>query len=252
MVQESEMRIEGERIVAEGKRRGLHLRLLGAVAFQIHCPKYSYLTAKLGRVLSDIDFAAYGKERSKINEMLRQLGYTEDPEIAAYFANRRMIWNDRSRGFHVDIFFDKLEMNHDVLFADRLEHEGSTLPLADMLLEKMQIVHINNKDVVDTIMLLREHVVGSGDSETIDANYVAGILSSDWGFYHTVTTNLKNIIEKSMTYPELTEEDRNDISQKIRTLLDIVEAEPKKLGWKLRARLGTSNKWYRDVEEVER
>jgi len=56
------MKEEGQRIVKEGNNRGLHLRVLGAIAFQLHCPKYSFLTTRLNRVLSDVDFAAYYKE----------------------------------------------------------------------------------------------------------------------------------------------------------------------------------------------
>jgi hypothetical protein len=63
---EALMKSEAERIVAEGRKRDLHLRLLGALAFQLHCPKHVYLSKKLGRVLSDIDFAAYGGQLLKV------------------------------------------------------------------------------------------------------------------------------------------------------------------------------------------
>ena len=36
-----------------------------------------------------------------------------------------------------------------------------TIPLAELLLEKMQIVQINEKDIIDTIMLLREHEIAA-------------------------------------------------------------------------------------------
>mgnify|MGYP001066679403 CR=1 FL=1 len=246
------MMTEAERLIAEGKNRNLHLRLLGAMAFQVHCPKYSYLSTKLSRALSDIDFAAYRKQGPQIGKMMRELGYIDQPMVTAMFGHMRMIWDNKSSGLHVDIFFDKLEMNHDVTFNNRLELEELTIPLADMLLEKMQIVHINEKDIVDTIMLLREHTVGDAGPETIDARYVAKLLSNDWGFYYTATTNLKKIEGRLAGYHELTEEDRADVSAKIQTLLKIIEDEPKTLAWKMRARVGTKNKWYRDVEEVTR
>ena len=43
------------------------------------------------------------------------------------------------------------------------------MPLAELLLEKMQIVQINEKDLIDTVMLLREHPIGDTDKETINA-----------------------------------------------------------------------------------
>jgi hypothetical protein len=247
------MKMEGEHVVAEAKKRNVHLRLLGAVAFQLHCPKFGNLTTKLSRVLSDIDFAGYSKERTSIEKMMRELGYADQRGMATtLFGHRRMIWDNKSNGMHVDIFLDKLEMNHDVPFTDRLELEELTIPLADMLLEKMQIVNLNEKDIVDTIMLLREHSVGDAAPETIDAGYIAKLLSTDWGFYYTVTMNLKKIQDRLVAYDQLQEEDRADISGKIQGLLRMIELEPKTTSWALKARLGTRRKWYRDVEDINR
>ena len=98
----------------------------------------------------------------------------------------------------------------------------------------------------------REHDVGNAGPETIDAPYIAKRLSDDWGFYYTCTTNLKKVNDKLATYQELKQEDREDVSKKIEKLLKIIEDEPKTMRWKLRARMGPSKKWYRDVEEVRR
>ncbi len=246
------MKSEGERIVSEGTKLGLHLRLLGAIAFQFHCPKFSFLTRRLNRVLSDVDFAAYADESSRISAMMRELGYEDQPMVTALWGDRRTIWDSKSNGLHVDIFLDKLEMNHDISFRNRLSIDPLTIPLVDMLLEKMQIVHLEEKDVVDTTMLLREHDVGKAGPETIDAGYIANLLSNDWGFYYTFTTNLNKVRDRLATYQELRHEDRADIEKKIEKLMKIIEDEPKTMRWKLRAKVGTGTKWYRDVEEVRR
>ena len=39
-------------------------------------------------------------------------------------------------------------MCHDIPFKDRLEIDYPTIPLAELLLEKMQIVQINEKDLI--------------------------------------------------------------------------------------------------------
>lgn len=251
---ESLMKSEGNRIVTAARERNLYLRLLGALAFQHHCPNYDYLRAKLRRVLSDIDFAAYGSERNAIDKMMRELGYADQSAVTFLFGDRRKIWDNPSNGMHVDVFFDKLEINHDINFNGRLGVEEAAIPLPDKLLEKMQIVHINEKDIVDTIVLLREHKIGlNGHApETIDAGYIAKLLSNKWGFYHTVTTNLKKVQDRLENYPELTEADRSDVSGKIQTLCAKLENEPKTLFWKLKARVGTKSKWYNDVEDVQK
>jgi hypothetical protein len=244
---------EAKRIILRAKERELHLRLLGAIAFQIQCPKFNFLSRKLNRILTDLDFAGYSKEASKIAPMMREFGYVDEPTVTAMFGHRRMILDHPSNGLHADIFFDMLEMNHDIPFENRLDIEEMTIPLADLLLEKMQIVQINEKDVVDTIMFLREHEIGNGNPQsTIDAEYISKLLSNDWGFYYTVIMNLGKIKGRLNQFGELTEEDRADISGKIERVLDRIESQPKALSWKIRAKVGPKTKWYRDVEEVNR
>lgn len=245
---------EGMRLVEEAKKRKIHLRLLGAIAFQFHCPKFSYLSAKLERVLTDIDFAGYSKEKEEATKMMKEFGYEDDPTVTALFGHKRLIWDNKSNGVHIDIFMDKLEMNHDIPFKDRLDLDPLTISLADMLLEKMQIVQVNEKDYIDTMMLIREHAIGENGNapETIDAGYIAKLLSSDWGFYYTVTTNLGKVQNRLAQYNELTDEDRNQITMKIGTLLKLIEGQPKSFSWKMRAKVGSKSQWYRDVEEVTR
>jgi len=244
---------EARRIIDGAKQRNLHLRLLGAIAFQIQCPKYNYLSRKLNRILTDLDFAGYSREGKKVAEMMREFGYADAPTVTAMFGHRRMIWDNKSNGHHADLFFDKLEMNHEIPFEGRLDMEDLTIPLADMLLEKMQIVRINEKDIIDTMMILREHAVAKGHAQgTIDASYISKLLCSDWGFYYTMTTNLQKVGGGLAQIGELSGDDRDDISGKIEELLTIIEKEPKTLSWRLRARVGPKSKWYNDVEEVNR
>jgi hypothetical protein len=46
------------------------------------------------------------------------------------------------------------------------------------MLEKTQIVQINEKDVKDVILLLREHQVGEGEVETISISRICDVLFS--------------------------------------------------------------------------
>jgi hypothetical protein len=110
MGSESLMKTESERIVAEANKRGVQLRLMGAIAFQLHCAKYGFFSTTLERVLSDLDFAAYSKQRAQIDKMMKEFGYVERRETAVFF--NRMIWDNKSNGLDVDIFLDRLDMNH--------------------------------------------------------------------------------------------------------------------------------------------
>jgi len=238
--------------VNAARAENILLRLLGALAFRTHCPKFAYMQEKLGRTFTDIDFASYAKQSSKISELFLALGYEEDFMVSRLFGKNRLLFHDNNNKRHCDVFLDKLEFCHDVPFEDRLEADHPTVPLAELLLEKMQIIKLNEKDVIDTIMLLREHQIGDGDQETINATRIAGLCAGDWGLWKTVTTNLQRVEEFSSTREQLTSEDKADVGSKIKNLQKRIEDEPKTTRWKLRARIGEKSKWYRDVEELSR
>ena len=159
---------EAVRIVNMAAEQGLTLRVLGSLAFHIHCQRYDHLQKQLGRAYTDIDFAGYRKQASKIGPFLSTLGYREDLDVNVLYAGERLIYNHPTNGLHIDIFFDKLNFCHEINWVGRLEVDQPTLPLAEMLLEKMQIVKINEKDIIDTLMLLLEHSLGDNDHETIN------------------------------------------------------------------------------------
>jgi hypothetical protein len=125
-----------------------------------------------------------------------------------------------------------------------------TLTLSDLLMEKLQIVRINEKDIKDTIVMLLEHPIANHDKESIDAGYVADMLAADWGFYHTFTMNLSKVETFTRRYEQLQAEDKQHVISEMVKLRQAIEEKPKNLRWKLRARTGTGSKWYRDVEDL--
>jgi hypothetical protein len=243
---------EVHRILDAAKKEGVILRLIGALAFHIHCPKYSYMQEMLGRTFTDIDFASYRQESDRINKLFVDLGYQYDIRVRAIFGSR-LIFNDVScTNRHCDVFLDKLEFCHDISFQNRLEVDDPTAPLVELLLEKMQIVKLNEKDVIDTVMLLREHQLGKSDQDMINLDYLAHLTGRDWGLWKTFTTNLENVRKAVQTLGKLTPEDRKDVDSKITALRERIDAEPKTRGWKMRAQIGEKRKWYRDVDELLR
>jgi hypothetical protein len=105
------------------------------------------------------------------------------------------------------------------------------------------------KDLKDCLVLIRSHDVGETDEETINAKYIAKLLSNDWGFYYTATTNLKKVKDSLGNYPALTKDDKEPVKKRIDKLIDYIEKEPKSVRWKFRAKIGTRTKWYNEVEE---
>ena len=242
---------ELKHILKSSEEAGILLRVIGSLAFQMHCPQFGYLQAALGRAYTDIDFAAYGNQSTPIQQLLTSLGYRENREVFIGSEGMRAIFDQPEAGLHVDIFYEKLDFCHTIYWKDRLEVDSPTIPLAELLLEKMQIVKINEKDVIDTIMLLLEHPLGAGDSETINLQRVAKLCADDWGLWRTTTMNLDKVQKLAQSYEQLSAEQKQKVESQVRTALARLENEPKPLAWKLRARVGDRVKWYKDVDEVQ-
>jgi hypothetical protein len=241
---------EVRRIVDAAAQAGVVLRLLGSLAFQVHCPKYGGLQAKMGRAYTDIDFASYSKQSRQVRALLEELGYEENREIFVVTEGTRAIFENSSSQLHVDIFYEKLDFCHVIPWNGRLEADSPTIPLAELLLEKMQIVQINEKDVIDTIMLLLEHPLGSSDDETVNLDRIAALCSGDWGLWRTVTMNLDKVRQLTPNYDQLEPAQQARVADQVEAALVRIEAEPKSMAWRLRSRVGDRVKWYKDVDEV--
>ncbi len=239
--------------VSEAEKNGVILRIMGGVGIYIHSQAYKPLWEKLARlekkVFTDIDFASYGKFRARIFDFFKARGYDVDKRLLMHYGMKRHIYFGGAVPM-VEVFFDKLEMNHTINFNKRLEVDSPTLPPAELLLQKLQIVNINEKDIKDVIILLLAHDVGNTDKETINLEALtrAG-LTSDWGFYYTVTTNLRKVKDYAATSHLLDDGHKKIISESIDKILGFIESQPKTLSWKLRAKVGVKRKWYNDVED---
>src|SRR4030066_34043 len=242
---------ELKRILKASDDAGIILRVIGSLAFQLHCPHFGYLQAAMGRAYTDIDFAAYNRQTKEIQGLMARLGYQENREVFIVSEGERSIFERPELGIHLDVFYEKLAFSHVISWNGRLEVDYPSIPLAEMLLEKMQIVKINEKDVIDTVMLLLEHPLGENDQETINIKLIAGLCSTDWGLWRTITMNLDKVQRLAQGYTQLTPEQKETIDSQVKTALGRIEGEPKSLAWRLRARVGDRVKWYKDVDEVQ-
>jgi hypothetical protein len=241
---------ELKRIIQASEDSRILLRVIGSLAFQMHCPKFGYLQAMLGRAYTDIDFAAYGRQSKQIQGLMTTLGYTENREVFIASEGERAIYDKADGGLHVDIFYEKLDFCHTIYWKDRLDIDAPTIPLTELLLEKMQIVQINEKDVIDTIMLLLEHPLGDNDTETINIKRAASLCASDWGLWRTTTMNLDKVKQLAYGYSQLSADQKAKVEAQVNEILTRLEKAPKPLTWRLRDRVGERVKWYKDVDEV--
>jgi hypothetical protein len=148
------------------------------------------------------------------------------------------------------VFFDELEFCHRIPLEGRLEADRPTIPLAELLLSKLQIVKLNEKDVVDTILLLLDHELGEGDADVIDVARIAGLCADDWGLWRTLTMNLEKVRAFAAGYPQLDADQQARVTASAGELKRAVDATPKPLAWRMRDRVGDRRQWWTDVDEV--
>ncbi|RJQ11887.1 MAG: hypothetical protein C4551_00345 [Bacillota bacterium] len=253
-IEDSTFLAEGLRIIEAARTKSIPLRLLGAVAIRLHCPASTHLLEDMNRPITDLDFMALAKHNVAIQDFLEEMGYVPDEAVMRYYGSHRHIWEHPDRpGLKVDIFFDCLRFCHVVDFTKRLELDYPTVTLTDVLLEKMQIVEINAKDLKDTLVMLCEHGLSEKEEpETINLSHLASVLGNDWGFWYTVTLNLGRCKEYLDGVAAFSPEERRSILSRIDGILAHLHSCPKSLKWKLREKIGTKAKWYTEVEEVHR
>jgi len=253
---------EARRVVDLAEERGLLVRLIGGMAIRAHSPLW---LARTRRPEIDLDFATRSKDRRGVYELLEAEGYTPDRRHNALFGSKQAYFVDEARRRPVDVIVDRLEMAHSFDFADRLGRSRPTLPLAELLLSKLQVVKINRKDVLDALALLGEHPLGDDDGAADGAHGLGSInvprmlelTSSDWGWWRTVTMNLDRLA--AFLQADLREGDLDlgngrgllyDPGDQIAELRRRIDQAPKTARWKLRARIGDRVPWYAEPEEV--
>jgi hypothetical protein len=234
-------------ILSAGEANGVDMRLLGGVAIRRRAGGWTIPGAP--RVFADIDIVTDRKGKKKAGSVFSELGFRGKEPFNSVNPMRMVFYSD-AHPFHVDVFVEEFEMCHRLNFAKRLRVDPVTLPCAELLLTKLQIVHLNSKDVSDVITLLVTQSLREDSDDGINMAVVARVLAADWGFWRTATGNLRRISELSREIP-LADADREKLDEQIATLSARIEAEQKSLGWKVRSRVGEKRQWYLEPEEIE-
>jgi hypothetical protein len=212
---------EANRIIHSADAKRVTLRLLGSIAFRVHCPKFVRYLDMMDRQLTDIDFASYSDERSQVEKLMDEHGYITQSYVlvAAASFGRSIYWKQNNKELRADIFWDRLSMNHTIDFKERLELDSPTVPLSELLAEKLQIVKLNMKDVKDTIVLLLEHEAKENNGQdSIDLSPILLNVSTDWGYYYTFSTNLKKIQENLQNFDMLTADEKATVNKRIASM----------------------------------
>ncbi len=242
----ADIRAEAERLATAALAQRLPLRLMGGLGVWLRSP--SVRRAPFAREYADLDFAAGSGARSAVKAFFEAQGYVPEKLFNALHGAQRLNYGAPDGRWTIDVIFDELTMSHRLDLHDRLASAEPTIPLADLLLTKLQIWEINRKDLGDGLCLLADHPLGESDTDTIDLRRLRAVLGSDWGFCHTVERNLRKVAELWTEQPAPGAS--YDVAAQIEALRAAIAGAPKSVAWKARARVGERVRWYETPEEV--
>jgi hypothetical protein len=231
----TELLAEGKRIVSETAASGLQLRLLGGVAIALHCPES--LGGKPHRSFADLDAVTSPRAGRRLSAALAELGYAPNSRFNASHGDRRLMFAGPTA--RLDVFVGRFQMCHTLDLADRLTLDEPTLTATDLLITKLQIVELNEKDASDAMLLLLEHELGSGPGDHIDVDTLSDVVRGDWGLWRTMTGTLNSLTQLDGV-----------ASERAAALIEVLDRAPKNRAFKLRARVGERVRWYELPEEV--
>ena len=233
---------EGRRVLDAAREAGHTLRLLGGVAVHV---RSRGLPPALTREYRDLDFATTKKSAGDLQKLLRDLGYEPHLGFNAMNGRERLLFYDNPNERQVDVFVSSFRMCHQIPLEKRLSVDEDTVPLAELLLTKLQIIELNEKDVRDTVAILLEHDVTTDDSG-VNSGHISQLCSDDWGLWRTITHNLGTLRDRVESY----DVDRGLVSNRVSLLLERIEEAPKSRSWRIRAKVGERKRWYQLPEEV--
>jgi hypothetical protein len=239
-----DLRDEVRRVLDAVERAHLVLRVTGGLAVWLRCP--SARRPPLERRFKDLDLVGRAGEARAIQTVLGDLGYVADQEFNRLHGHQRLYFWDPANKRQLDVFIERIVMSHALGLAGRLDLDDETIPLADLLLTKLQVFEVNEKDLKDTTALLADHPIGANG---IDPARVAQVLSSDWGWWRTATATLEKVVAYSDSLDHF--EGRGIVRRRAGELRARIDQAPKSVKWRVRAKVGDRVRWYELPEEIE-
>jgi hypothetical protein len=247
----SNLELDHEALISKAKsiikiaaKEGVILRLIGGLAIRNHCEIIYFCDRPYG----DIDFVGLKGQENKIRAVFEALGWQEDRTVAQQSYGARLLFYKSTPENHIDIFLDTFDMDHKLNLRDRLELEEYTVTVSDLLITKLQIVKINEKDVRDIITMVKDLPLSDEDkSGQINVTYLAQLCSKDWGLYQDVLSNVDKCLYL-IQYYKLSPTEKEKVVLAFKQIRERVVNMSKSLKWKFRAILGKRIAWHKTVE----
>jgi len=242
---------ESLRLIQEAEKEGLVLRLLGGIGVRHICP--SSEENPWSRDFEDIDFVASRKGRDRLEGFFEAQGYEPNKQRNLFSGDKRLLFYDYDNKRQIDIFIGVFDMCHFLELEERLHITDFSLPPEDLFLTKIQIIELNEKDIYDLGLLLLDTELEKGGrdkKDVFDTGYVAALCAKDWGWYKTVTKNIRELKNYLGKLSKVSSESREIIIKNLEAIEKEIEDHPKTMSWKTRNLVGEKVQWYNLPEDL--
>jgi hypothetical protein len=241
---DADLRSEVKRVLDFAREAGVVLRATGGLAVWLRCP--SAHRAPLARDYKDLDLVGPAGVAGPATALLESRGYAGDQEFNQLHGHQRLYFWDTQNERQLDVFIERITMSHELDLTNRVDLDEDTITLADLLLTKLQVFEINEKDLKDAAALLADHPLGQ---DGIEVDRITSLLASDWGWWRTATQNLDRVGAYAASLDRF--EGADMVTRRIEDLKRRIEETPKSRKWRMRAKIGDRMRWYELPEEVE-
>ena len=226
--------------------RGVTLRVVGGVAVALHTQ--GEVHPALRRPYRDIDLVTRRKGDREALKVLIDAGYESNERFNSMVgAHNRLVVYDNPNQRQLDVFVGEFRMCH-WCRSIASDADSPTVPLAELLVTKLQIVKMNEKDSRTSSRSCSS--TPSARATTRRSTPVAspscrgrlGALAHDEGARSSTYVRARPLA--------LEDAERDLVRQRLDQLWERVEGEPKSMRFKARARVGDRTRWYEEPDEV--
>jgi hypothetical protein len=245
-----EIEAEAADLVGSATEQGITVRVVGSTGIRMHCAQALTAMDDVERAAKDLDVVVRSGDRNRLRSLLEARGYVVDRDLLVAMEGQRFAFHHPERDLCLDVFVERLQFCHTIELGGRWERHATTIPIEDLLLQKLQVHELTDCDVIDAAVVLATHHVGpAGDQERIDRDYVAGVLAGDCGFHRDATANLDRVREAAGRQVPLSAERVRRVHDAAVALGEAIAQAHKSMAWRMRARVGERMQWWEDVNE---
>jgi len=242
--------VEARRILTAALDAKVPLCVLGGIGVALVCPTIHRLTPP--RTYHDIDLAAPTGSPA-ISRLLAELGYEAARRFNTLNGSERLLFHDPD-GRRIDVFIGTLRMCHQLSLEGAFATPSWTLPPADLVLSKLQIVELTQRDTQDLLALFADFELTPSGSAGISVERIEQVCGSDWGWWRTANETLR--VVDARWRAERAGADAETVRildtglERVDQLRGVLATTRRSIGWRVRAMVGPRVRWYELPEEV--